>query len=201
MLEYNTQLKQMILPEYGRNIHEMVEFCLNIPDRDERTRCAYTIVRIMANKFPELVAPDGSKNKIWDHVMIMSNFNLDIDFPCEVIRKEEAHPKPERIPYSQGRIRQRTYGKTIERMIDTVAEMEPGEERDMFISMLAHHMKKLLLIHNPEGVDDARVLRDLSDYSAGRIQLDPETYVLREFTEETATKQPQQGAKKKKKKK
>lgn len=200
MLEYNTQLKQMILPEYGRNIHEMVEFCLNIPDRDERTRCAYTIVRIMANKFPELVAPDGSKNKIWDHVMIMSNFNLDIDFPCEVIRKEQIHPKPERIAYSQGRIRQRTYGKTIERMIDTVAEMEQGEERDMFISMLAHHMKKLLLIHNPEGVDDARVLRDLSDYSGGRIQLDPQTYVLREFTEDLPAKTQPQAKKKKKKK-
>lgn len=201
MLEYNTQLKQMILPEYGRNVHEMVEFCLNILDRDERTRCAYTIVRIMANKFPELVAPDGSKDKIWDHIMIMSNFNLDIDFPVDVIRKEQVHPRPARIAYSQSRIRQRTYGKTIERMIDVVAAMEPSDERDTFISMLANHMKKLLLIHNPEGVDDARVLRDLAEYSGGRIQLDPQTYVLSEYTEEpVGPRQPQQSKKKKKKK-
>lgn len=200
MLEYNTQLKQMILPEYGRTVHEMVEFCLNIPDREERNRCAFSIVKIMANMFPELVAPDGSKDKIWDHVMIMSNFNLDVDFPCDVIRKEALHPVPKPIPYSQGRIRQRTYGKTIERMIDAVAEMPEGLERDQAISMLAHHMKKLLLIHNPEGVDDARVLRDLSDYSGGRINLDPETYILHEFQEDIATQKQQQGKKKKKKK-
>jgi len=27
MLTYNTQLKHLKLPEYGRNIHQMVEHC------------------------------------------------------------------------------------------------------------------------------------------------------------------------------
>ena len=197
MLEYNTRLKQMILPEYGRNVHEMVEYCINIPDREERTVCAHTIARIMANLFPELISEDGSNHKIWDHIMIMSNFNLDIDFPCEVIRKEQLNPKPERIPYGNGRMRHRFYGRNIEGMIDRVAEMPDSEEKEAYISMIAHHMKKLLLAHNREGVDNARVLRDLREYSGGRIDLDPATYILRDFQEIEPA--PQNKKKKKKK--
>lgn len=81
-------------------------------------------------------------------------------------------------------------------MIDRVAEMEDGEDKDALISMIAHHMKKLMLAHNREGVDDARILRDLAEYSKGRIVLDPKTYILHEFRDVT----PVETQKKKKKK-
>ena len=58
-------------------------------------------------------------------------------------------------------------------------------------------MKKLMLQHNKEGVDDAKILRDLSLYSGGRIDLDPQTYLLHEFRE---APQPQRNTKKKKRK-
>ena len=49
MLEYNTQLKKLVLPEYGRNIQKMVDYCQTIEDREERTRCAYAIITAMSN--------------------------------------------------------------------------------------------------------------------------------------------------------
>ena len=55
MLTYNSQLKKLVLPEYGRNIQQMVDHCLTIEDRDERTRCAFTIVQNMANIFRSCV--------------------------------------------------------------------------------------------------------------------------------------------------
>lgn len=85
MLTYNTGLQQLVLPEYGRNIQRMVDHCLSIKDRDERTACAHSIIRSMGNLFPELRAPEN-EHKLWDHLMIMARFNLDIDFPCEVIQ-------------------------------------------------------------------------------------------------------------------
>ena len=81
-------------------------------------------------------------------------------------------------------------------MIDKVAAMEDGEEKDDLISMIAHHMKKLMMVHNKEGMTDAKILRDLYVYSGGRIDLNPETYVLREFKE---IKEPAPQKKKKKK--
>lgn len=197
MIPYNTDLKPIILPEFGRNVQKMVDYCMIIEDRDERTRCAYGVVEIMANLFPELVKDKDDYSQIWDQINIISNFNLDIDFPCEVITKEKMNPKPYKIPYTAGPMRYRHYGKSIERMIEIVGDMEPGEEKDLLISMIAHHMKKLMLIHNKEGVDDAKILRDLREYSEGRINLDPSTYLLHEFKEAAPVNQPK-GKKKKK---
>lgn len=197
-LPYNTQLLPLRLPEYGRNIHQMIDFCVHIPDREERTRCAYTIARMMANLFPELVSAEEGHRKIWDHINIISDFQLDIDFPCEVTSREEIRTRPARISHGGGNIRHRMYGRNIQLMIDRVASMDDGEEKDALISMIAHHMKKLMLQHNKEGVDDARILRDLAEYSEGRISLNPETYILHEFREIPL---PDSGNGKKKKKK
>ena len=83
MLTYNSQLKKLVLPEYGRNIQQMVDHCLTIEDRAERTRCAFTIVQNMANMFPQLRGETDYQHKLWDHLMIMSGFQLDVDAPFE----------------------------------------------------------------------------------------------------------------------
>lgn len=197
MIQYNTDLEPVILPEFGRNVQEMVEYCVSLQDRDERTRCAYAIVGIMANLFPHLVGEKHDYTQIWDQINIISRFRLDIDFPCEVITQERLNPKPEKIPYTASAMRYRHYGKNIEKMIETVADMEPGEEKDILISLIAHHMKKLQLIHNKEGVDDAKILKDLREYSKGKIDLDPQTYLLHEF-KEVATVASAKGKRKKK---
>lgn len=197
MLPYNTDMEPVLLPEYGRHIQGLIDYCVGIPDREERTACAYAIANTMAGIFPDLVGENNDYSKIWDQLNIMSRFELDIDFPCEVITAEKMHPRPAKLPYTSSDMRFRHYGKNIEKMISIVAALEDGEEREVLISMLAHHMKKLMLQHNKEGVDDAKILRDLSLYSGGRIDLDPQTYLLHEFRE---APQPQRNTKKKKRK-
>lgn len=182
-MDYNTHLKPLILPEYGRNVQNMVDFCLTIPDREERTLCAKAIVGVMRKLTPQQANTPEKEQKLWDHLNIMSHFSLDVDFPVEVLSAEELSPAPKQIPYSNNRIRWRHYGKNIEQMIQVVANLEDGEDKDMLISMIAHHMKKLQFIHNKEGVDDAKILRDLAIYSDGKIDLDPNTYLLHEFKE------------------
>lgn len=186
----------VILPEYGRNLQGLVDYCVNIPDREERTACAYAIADTMAGLFPELVGDNRDYSQIWNQINIMSGFKLDIDFPCAVVTEDKLHPKPEALPYTASDMRFRHYGKNIEKMIEVVANLEEGEEKNLLISMIANHMKKLMLQHNPEGVDDAKILRDLALYSKGRISLDPKQYVLHEFKEIPV---PQPNKKKKRK--
>lgn len=161
----------------------MIDYCVSIPDRELRTECAYTIAHLMERFYPELGASTDGERKIWDHMNIMSGFALDIDFPVAVTPPDQIHPQPAQIHSEGSKIRFRHYGRIIQEMIERVAEMEEGEEKEALISMIAHHMKKLMLVHNKEGVDDARILRDLAEYSKGRIVLDPNTYVLHEFAE------------------
>ncbi|MBQ9076312.1 MAG: DUF4290 domain-containing protein [Muribaculaceae bacterium] len=195
-MNYNTQLKKLVLPEYGRNIQQMVDHCLTIEDREERTRCAYSIINTMGNLFPMLRDVEDFKHKLWDHLAIMADFRLDIDYPYEVIRPENLNTRPEKVEYTSSPIRYRHYGKSVELMIAKAAVMEPGEERDALISLIAHHMKKMMLAVNKDGVDDAKIFKDLCEYSHGAIRLDAETCHLHEFKEAPS---PASGKKKKKK--
>lgn len=183
MPDYNTQQKKLIMPEYGRNVQQMIDHCVSIEDREERTRCANTIINIMGNLFPHLRDVDDFKHKLWDHLAIMSDFKLDIDYPYEIIRKVNLRTKPDRIPYTLTPIRYRHYGKTLERMIKKCEDYPDGPERDQLISLLANHMKKSFLTWNKEVVDDDKIFKDLREYSHGRIDLSPETFRLKESKE------------------
>ncbi len=184
-LPYNTGMPIVLLPEYGRTIQNMVDYCVGLEDRDERTACAYAIVNVMKRLFPSQTGEHGDLKKFWDQLNIMARFELDIDFPCEVVTAESINVKPQPIPYSKGQIRFRHYGRSLENMIKTVSEMEDSREKDDLISMIAHQMKKQMLMHNPESVDNARILKDLYDYSDGKINLDPSSFILHDFQDIT----------------
>lgn len=173
-LPYNTGNEPLPLPEYGRSIQQMVDYCVMIPDREERTACAYTIVDVMRTLFPKALTDKKDDSKFWDHLNIMARFELDIDFPCPVTGPEDFNIKPDKIPYTTGRISLRHYGKAVEQMIDKAKDMPEGAERDEVISLIANQMKKLLHARSPESADDRRVFHDLERMSDGKIILNEE---------------------------
>ena len=166
MMEYNTKQKRLPLPEYGRSVQKMVDHALTIEDRKERQQCAETIVRIMKSMFPDL--PDHER-KLWDHLAIMSDFKLDIDYPCEVIKPEEFHVAPEHLSYRNSEIRNRHYGRIVEEMIAHALTLEEGEEKSRFIELILIQMKKNYIAWNKDGVEDKRIIEDLRLYTKGAI--------------------------------
>ncbi len=195
MLRYNTQLKALALPEYGRNIQSMVDHCLTIEDREERTRCAYAIIESMANLFPELKSGGEYDHKLWDHLVIMSDFKLDIEYPCEVIQADNLHTLPNKVEYDRVTADRRQYGKYIEQMIQKAAEIIDDEERNELLAMIANQMKKSLMAINKDGIEDSRVFKDIYEISKGKIRVDESQIKLKEYI---ITQQPT-GKKKKKK--
>lgn len=179
-MKYNTEGKRLVLPEYGRNIQNMVDYCITIEDREERKRCANTIINIMGNMFPHLRDVNDFKHILWDHLAIMSDFKLDIDYPYEIVKKENLYARPPRIPYNNNRIRYRHYGKTLELMIRKATELEPGVERNHLEKLLATQMKKSFLTWNKESVDDRKIFKDLAELSHGEIVLNEEDLKLAE---------------------
>lgn len=196
MLIYNTQLKKLLLPEYGRNIQQMVDHCITIENRDERTKCAYSIINTMGNIFPNLRDDEEFRHKLWDHLVIMSDFKLDIDFPYDVISAENLQTTPQMLSHNTVPITYRHYGKYLQLMIEKLVSLEDGDEKEALSLMIANHMKKMLLTVNCD-VDDARVFNDLYNLSNGNIKLDAENCHLHQFKENSC----QQNNSKKKKKK
>ncbi len=195
MLLYNTQLKRLILPEYGRNIQQMVDHCKTIENRDERNQCAYSIVKFMGRMFSQIKQESGWERKLWDHLAIMSDFSLDVDYPYTIVDQHNLHTPPETVPYNQGSIKFRHYGKIIEHMIARATEYPEGPEREALVMLIANHMKKLVCAISGEDVDDRKIFNDLFHYSKGQIRLDPATHQLHQYQ----IIMPVQGKKKRKK--
>lgn len=177
-MDYPTLQGKLIMPEYGRNIQQMVRHAMTIEDREERTRCVQTIINIMGSLFPYLRDVNDFKHKLWDHLAIMSDFKLDIDFPYDIVTAETLYTRPETIPYQNYRIHYQHYGKTLERMIERVADYEEGEERTELIRLIANQMKKCFLAWNKEVVDNRKIFEDLRELSRGKLDFTDESFRL-----------------------
>ena len=162
------------MPEYGRAVQKMVDHAITIENRAERQRCANTIIAVMGNMFPQLRDMPEFKHKLWDHLAIMSNFKLDIDYPYELVAPETLHPTPQRLPYPKGSIRYRHYGRSIEEMIKKACSMTDGEERDELVRLIAAQMKKEYVLWNKESIEDSKIAEDIQEYSNGQICLNGE---------------------------
>lgn len=196
MLTYTNHLKRLVLPEYGRNIQNMVDHCVTIEDREERNRCAHTIIAAMLTLFPVTGDAEEYRRKLWDHLLIMSDFKLDVDFPFEHVNPAVFDARPEPVPCERpGFMPYRHYGNHIPRLIDAAASMPDGEERDALVYMVANQMKKTLTVDTNDTVEDARVFADLRHMSHGAINIHPETMELEDYKAIPA----QTGKKKKKK--
>lgn len=171
MMEYNTKQKKLPLPEYGRSVQKMVDHALTIEDREERQKCAETIIRVMGSMFPNLRNLPDYERKLWDHLAIMSGFKLEIDYPFEVIKEEEFNVPPQRVPYQSGEIKNRHYGRIVEEMIAYAITLDEGEKREQMIELICIQMKKNYIAWNKDNVDDRKILDDLRAYTNGAIDI------------------------------
>lgn len=167
-MNYNTQLKKLFLPEYGRNIQNMVDYCMTIVDREERKKCANAIINIMGNMFPHLRDVNDFKHILWDHLAIMSDFQLDIDYPYEILKKEDMFIKPGKLEYSQPNMHYRHYGKVLEKMINLATAYPEGDEKEQLILLILNHMKKSYFQWNKDA-EDAKIFQDLYELSEKKI--------------------------------
>lgn len=170
--DYNTSRKQLVLPEYGRNIQKMVDYIKSVEDRTERNRLAHAIIGIMGNLNPHLRDINDFKHKLWDHLAIISHFELDIDYPYEVPKPETFQQRPRIVEYGIHDISFRHYGKSLELMINAACELPDNEERESLVTAIANHMKKSYLTWNRDTVGDDLILKDLERLSKGRIKTD-----------------------------
>ena len=172
--DYNTSRKKLVLPEYGRHIQKMVDHAKTIKDREERNKAARTIISIMGNMNPHLRDISDFKHKLWDHLALMSDFEMDIDSPYEIPARETLTSKPKKISYMAGKIRFLHYGRIIQNMIDAAVEMEDGTEKDRLTLLIANHMKKSFLTWNRNQVTDEIIFSDIHHLSGGKITIQPD---------------------------
>lgn len=171
-MEYNTLRTQLIIPEYGRHIQEMVNHCKTITDETERNGFAEIIIEVMGELNPHLRDVPDFQHKLWDQLFIMAEFDLDVKSPYPIpTKKDTVNSKPNKVDYPKSIYKYRYYGNNIRKMIDVAVTWEEGEKREGLYFAIANHMKKCYLLWNKDTVDDQVIFNHLYELSDGKIDL------------------------------
>lgn len=182
-LDYNTQREYLVLPEYGREIQKMVDYAIELPTKEERQHCAEHIVATMDRMKQQNRNNADHIQKLWDHLAIMSHFELAIDYPYDVSGAMKISDKPEPMNYPMNQIPVRHYGVLLFELFDKLKTIEPGEERNYLVKLVANQMMRCLIIWGHGSKDKEIVASDLAKFTDGKIQLDLETFKFEKFNE------------------
>lgn len=202
-MEYNTQRTKLRINDYGRNIYKLIQYTKTVEDREKRTRMAEAIVDIMSQNSPDSKDAEDYKRKFWVHLMILADWELDVDMPYEITPEETVEFKPLAMTYHHEKMQYRHYGMNMEKMIQKVAEYPEGEEREELISLISHAMKRDYLLWNSDTVEDDVITAQLEQLSDDKLHL-PEDFQFKDFREYlkgTDEERRANGTHKKKKKK
>ena len=171
-MEYNTERSQLKIPEYGRNVQRMVDYCLTLEDREHRNKVAQSIIDVIGNLNPAIRDAPDYAHKLWDHLFIMSDFGLDVDSPYPIPTAESFVGLPDEMPYPKKSNRFRHYGSIVKNMIAHAKGLEDGEEKEALVYGIAYAMKRNYLKYNKDTVDDSTILNDLKEMSENALSVE-----------------------------
>lgn len=190
-MDYNTSRTKLILPEYGRNIHKMVDGIREERFRAKRNSMAQSVIKTMLSINPNLKGMDDDemKRKLWDHLFIMADFNLEVDSPYPTPTREQFNAKPNTVPYPKSKNMFRHYGGMLESLLNETMNLEDSPAKTEMIVNFANHMKKLYLTWNRDSVTDEQIFADMRIITKGKIRI-PAGLVLAEVKEQKQNNKP-----------
>ena len=170
-LLYNTERVKLYIPEYGRNVQKMVDYLKTIEDRQKRNEQAKAVIKVMEILNPAVHLQDNYEQKLWDHLFIISGFDLDVDAPYPMPAPESLHERPLPVPIQKKPVKANHYGRNIESILELIAGKEDGEIKTSMIRSLAIYMRQQYLIWNKDTVSEETIFQDIEKLSDGRVKV------------------------------
>lgn len=160
---YNTQQPDLILKEYGRNIHKLVDQIVIIEDREERTRMAYSLIELMRQINPNTRDSQDYQNKLWDDLFIMSHFKLDVDSPYPMPEVSSLGKKPQKVNYNNNRLKYKHYGRNVELLLEKADKLQDSEDRYYAFVQIGRLMKIFYITWNKDNIPDGLIYAHINE--------------------------------------
>lgn len=176
-LEYNTQRPHLRVPGYGRNIQKMINHAISIDNNEDRNKIAGAIVSVMGQVNPQLKEIEDLNHKLWTHLFLISDFELDVDSPYPKPSPETFTNRPDILDYPQDKIRYGHYGLAIQNMLKVIGDLEEGDKKDHLSGLMVNLMKRMYLTWNRSSVDDDLIIKQLTELSGGKINIKEEIQI------------------------
>ncbi len=168
---YNNTRRKLLLPEYGRHIQGMIDSLSEIEERAERNRQAQAVIAVMGNLNPLLRDTADFTHKLWDHLFIMADFELDVDSPYPKPSRQELMKKPNGLKYSMGRISHKHYGRYVPKMIKALSQCQDEESVARAVDNIARYMRSKGFEYNQEHPNNEQIIKDIKVMSEGSIDI------------------------------
>lgn len=169
---YNFGRKKLVLPEYGRHIHQMVDYLMTIQDRELRNSQARVVIEVMGNINPTLRDTADFKHKLWDHLFIMSDFKLDVDSPFPTPTADMMYPQPDKLAYPKRKIARKQYGKNIVNMLAALKNETDEQAKTALTGNIARFMRAKSFEYNQEYPNNEVIMNDIRRMSDNMITID-----------------------------
>ena len=169
-MDYNTTREDLPITQYGRNVQKLISYAAGLKDKKERTKIAQVIIRIMGQMTHQPTNLEEFKHKLWDHLYILSNYDIDIESPYPAPAKGELHKKPAKMTYSKNRIRYRHYGKNVITIMEKTKKL-PEDKKAAMTGLIANYMKLAYRNWSKENVSDEHIAHDIEKLSEGGLKL------------------------------
>lgn len=188
-MEYNSQKEELTIPEYGRNIQEMIKYAKSIEQDELRQAFIERIIDLMLQMAPQSRNMEDYRDKLWKHVFRIADYDINVTPPNgQKPTKEESQKRPEMIPYPISEARYRHYGHNVQVLIKKALAMEPGEKQDGFVRTILSYMKLAYRTWNKEHyVSDDVIKNDLVGLSNGKLKLDEEESITNLTNNQSST--------------
>ncbi len=175
-MEYNSQQAKLKISEYGRNIQNMINYAKTVEDQEKRQRIVEGIIQLMMQISPQTKNVAEYKQKLWNHLLYIADYDLEVELPEGVIiSKETVNIKPDPLTYPENKSRYRHYGSIVQTLIMKAVEMEDLEMKKEFTQVIASYMKLAFRTWNHEAnINDNVIKADLKEISDGQLIMDPE---------------------------
>ena len=174
MMEYNTTRSNLILREYGRNFHKLVEYVGNVKDKEKRNKMSKTLVEMMKITQPSFKEQSEVEAKMWDDLYIMSDYSLDIDSPYPKPKRKSESDIPKKLHYPKSKIRYRHYGKKIELLIEEACKLKKEDEKEAAVIHIGKIMKSFFGMWNKESIDNKVIVENIKELSNNKLSIDIE---------------------------
>lgn len=171
---YNTQQEKLILKEYGRNVQKLVRYISTLETQEERTEAAHALIALMRQLNPSVREHNDNIQRIWDHLYVMADFELDIDSPYPVPEPETLQQKPQSLGYKTTEPVFKHYGRNLELLVQKAIEIEDTEEQKMAVIHIVKLMKSFYGSWTKDNIEDSVIVGQLKRLSKGEIQLTAE---------------------------
>ncbi|MBK6946770.1 MAG: DUF4290 domain-containing protein [Haliscomenobacter sp.] len=172
-MEYNSQMEELIIPEYGRNVQRLIFYAKTIEDDRLRQQFVEQIIQLMFQMQPQSRNMEDVRDKLWKHLFRIANYEIKVVPPNGLApTAEAAQIKPDKVDYPEKEQNYRHYGNSVQKLIRKALEMDPGPKRDALVSVIASYMKLVYRTWNKEHfVSDDVIKADLEIISHGKLVL------------------------------